>query len=482
MSHPGHVRNFELAIRELAARGHAVHVVFDRDLGRRSAIGTLAREQERVSFGSSPQPAPRERWTAVGWQLRAMLDYLRYLDPPYTSSSRLRARAAGRITRPVARALSLAGRRPVGTLSALERSVRPRESLLRFLQEQAPDLVLVTPLVELGSPQLDYLRAAKSLGIPTVFCVASWDSLTSKGFVRELPSCVTVWNEAQRREAVELHGIPPDRVVATGAQAYDHWFGREPSRTSDALQEEAGLAPGAPYLLYVASSRFLAPGEGTWILRWLEAVRASRNAGPERLGILIRPHPLNPVSERELEEIEAHENVVVWPRGGEDPVDERSRADYFDSLCHARAVTGLNTSAMIEAAIAGRPVLTVVSPDAGDSQTGTVHFGHLLRENGGPAVAARSLGEHVRQIEDILEGRGPAVSHTDFLRNFVRPCGLAEQAAVRFVDALEEAGSGRRERLADVPFVARAAQPLLMVGGSLGLALRSAARPRRPAS
>jgi hypothetical protein len=40
--------------------------------------------------------------------------------------------------------------------------------------------VLVTPLIELGSPQMDHLAAAKALGIRTALPVASWDHLSSK--------------------------------------------------------------------------------------------------------------------------------------------------------------------------------------------------------------------------------------------------------------------------------------------------------------
>ena len=43
------------------------------------------------------------------------------------------------------------------------------------------------------------------------------------------------------------------------------------------------------------------------------------------------------------------------------PVDTASRADYFDSIYHAAAVVGINTTAQIESAIVGRPVHTLCS-------------------------------------------------------------------------------------------------------------------------
>ena len=56
-----------------------------------------------------------------------------------------------------------------------------------YIEAQGPDVVLVTPLIALGSAQIDYLRAARSLGIPTALCVWSWDHLSSKALIRELP-------------------------------------------------------------------------------------------------------------------------------------------------------------------------------------------------------------------------------------------------------------------------------------------------------
>ena len=75
----------------------------------------------------------------------------------------------------------------------------------------------VTPLVEPGSIQVDYIKSAGALGIPSALCVASWDNLTNKGSVRVAPDRVFVWNEAQKREAVDMHGIAASDVVVTGA-------------------------------------------------------------------------------------------------------------------------------------------------------------------------------------------------------------------------------------------------------------------------
>ena len=64
----------------------------------------------------------------------------------------------------------------------------------QFLAAQAPDLVIVTPLVEYGSYQTDVIKCAHRLGMPVVFPPFSWDNLTNRGLIRVLPDRVLVWN------------------------------------------------------------------------------------------------------------------------------------------------------------------------------------------------------------------------------------------------------------------------------------------------
>ena len=119
-------------------------------------------------------------------------------------------------------------------------------------------------------------------------------------------------------------------------------------------------------------------------------------------------------------------------------MDARSKGDYFDSLYHASATVGLNTSAMIEAAIVGRPVHTVLLPEFRDSQEGTVNFRYLLEGPDALLRATRTLDEHAREVAETLEGRCADLWRSvRFVRAFVRPGPGDVPATVRFVDALE---------------------------------------------
>jgi hypothetical protein len=50
-----------------------------------------------------------------------------------------------------------------------------------FIREQAPDVVLLSPVVHFGSAQADLVAAGRSLGIPVGMLLFSWDNLSTKG-------------------------------------------------------------------------------------------------------------------------------------------------------------------------------------------------------------------------------------------------------------------------------------------------------------
>src|SRR5215207_2664635 len=240
MLNPGYVRNYESAIRLLAERGHAVHLAFSqpwKQVEDRLAE-RLAAEYANVTLGAAPKRT--DAWTGFARGVRYSMDYLRYLDPRYRHATKLRERA---LVWPFNRLLAWT-RLPVTrnrvivelvmrVLRLLERALPRSRNVADVIEAYGADLVLVTPLVSMGSSQVDYVKSARALGIRSALCVASWDNLTNKGLVRVRPDHVIVWNEAQAREAVTLHGIAPACVRVTGAQLFDRWFTMQPSRSRE---------------------------------------------------------------------------------------------------------------------------------------------------------------------------------------------------------------------------------------------------------
>ena len=444
--HFGCLRNYEQALVELASRGHVLHLAAVQDDevgGQELATQIVFKSKGRITAGRTPT-GPHEPSLYFATKLRLARDYLRYLNPVYSRTPRLRERAKERTPRGFLAILRIPwfcheyGRRLLeGVLNACEQALERPKKVMLFLRQQKPDVVVLTPLIGLGSSELEYFLGAKSLGLRTIFSVWSWDNLSSKAILRAQPDTVTVWNEVQRREAIELHGVPVDRVVITGAQCFDRWFEQSTNRDRIKFCEHTRLPSTRPYILYVCSAPFIgSPPEAQFVQTWLKHVRSEPKL--HDIGILIRPHPSRLKEWADIT-FDGLEPVVLW---GKNPINAEARADYFDSMFHAAVVVGLNTSAMIEAAVVAKPVLTVLHSDFSDNQEGTLHFSYLLDESDGLLWATRNWTDHVSQLADaIVNPEMFSRRSINFVSRFVRPRGLKESATSKWILAVEETSS-----------------------------------------
>ena len=117
---------------------------------------------------------------------------------------------------------------------------------------------------------------------------------------------------------------------------------------------------------------------------------------------------------------------------------------------------------MIEAAIVGRPVHTVLLPEFWENQEGTVHFHYLLQGPNALLRATRSLEDHARDMADVLNGHDPDPERgSRFVRAFVRPHGIDVDATTRVIEALEAVGSEPPPAPVPVPFRVRFLRPVI---------------------
>lgn len=460
LASPEYLRFFDTTIALLAERGHQVHAVFQESAEYKpvglSGAGALPLASVAVV------PPARTFWADTAFAYRAVVDFLRYLHPDFRDAHVLRDRIRKKVL-PTAcqwlgRLRGMSGSAHATVMAALrlaERALPVDAAVTRTVEQTRPQLVVVSPLVDAASAQVDWIKAARRAGIPSALAVASWDNLTNKGVMRIDPDRVFVWNDVQRSEAVRYHAVPPERVVATGAAVFDRWFDRLPSCGRDRFCRGAGLPDDGPFVLFTGSSAFIAAGgdEVAFVRRWIQALRSAPDPEVRALRVLVRPHPYNTGAWNDADLGDAA--AAVWPRGAFNPAADDGRRDFFDSLYHAAAVVGINTSAMIEAAIVGRPVLTI-----GEfaTQHETLHFRYLLRENGGPVVQSATLANHLVQLAAaVREGGGAG----DFVRSFVRPYGLDEPSAPRLAAAIDAAAAQHVDRRSD-------ALPILLLRPVLG--------------
>jgi hypothetical protein len=461
---PYYLRYYETALAALQERGH--HLVlaapdrFDRVKAPPSLEGCSGIS---TSLYSSVRADGLDQAIEI---VRKARDAARYLAPELRESTASRELAFERLAHTVsskAASLSDAGLlrqleqvAEEGTLDRLfeelERLIPPDERLLRFVQSQRLDVVVSISRINVGGRQADVVKCALALGVPTGIIVYSWDNLTAMGALHVRPDRLFVWNEIQVREAAELHGYHAARAVVTGAPRFDPVFEREPSTSRADLLQSLGLDPARATILYLGSSTIVAPHEPELVNAWNAALRSSGDRRVREANLVVRPHPQT-LEKKAWSEWRPPEGVVVTPRVA------RTRAqDLFDQLWASDAVVALNTSAEIEAAILGKPVLTIKAGGMAPGQEGQLNFDYLLEEHGGFVQTAASLDEHITQLAEALAHDPLAERRMRFLKSFVRPRGLDVPAGLVLAEeverlALEREGSparSARDRLGDL--------------------------------
>jgi hypothetical protein len=153
--------------------------------------------------------------------------------------------------------------------------------------------------------------------------------------------------------------------------------------------------------------------------------------------VIIRPHPER-LSEWDDVDLSGLGTVVIR---GRNPIDPDAKADYFDSLHHSAAVVGIITSAFIEAAVVGRPSLTIEEARFREHQEGAPHYHYLRDADSGLLLVATDLESHVCQLRRVLGGDPAAASRTRrFVDAFVRAPGASRSASAAFADAVQAFG------------------------------------------
>lgn len=285
----------------------------------------------------------------------------------------------------------------------LERLLPPPPGLVAEIEAIAPDVVFILSRCSHGGVEPDVIKAARAAGVPSVLLVWSWDNLSSKAVLNEHPDTLLVWNERQAREAVELHAVAAPTVVPVGAPNFDRFFAE--LEAIPRVGEQEGI-------LYLGSSPNIAPDEPVIFRAWVEALR--RHPALRARPVVVRPHPGKEA--RWTGTVDDLEGVTLSMPG--------VGATLAELLVSCEAVVALNTSAEIEAAIAGRPVLTFrAGPDA-PGQEGSLHFEYLLRANGGFVIDAPDLAAHLDALARVLADRDDGAVRERFVREFVRLRGI----------------------------------------------------------
>lgn len=432
-------RYYDGVIRTLRAKGHEVIVSANLNMMTTGYTDRALRKcVEESGCREEPIILPEGR-PMFGAVLRDIIGYSNYFRTGHPSpkwaakwKKYLPKSAQKLIDLPIiGRLLQI---RPIRKLLIrLEKRISPDRRVFDRLKNDPPDVVVACPFIWTLSADADYVKAAAQLNIPTVVGVASWDHLAGKGHFPLTPDVTLVWNKEMECEAVALQDIPAAKVMVTGAPPFDFWFDAAPTVERKAFLKQAGLPVDKPYVVFLCSSRPIAGENEPHVIKDMIDT-FQKDESTKEIQILIRPYP----SQAYVWESFSYQNSSIWPREGEWPDQDQARQNLFNTLYHSLAVIGINTTAMLEASVIGKPCLTIMTEEFKGSQTERAHFQHILR--GGFMETATHYADVQSILADLLRGIDrKAAARKEFVRNFLRPRGLHYTAAEIAANAIEMA-------------------------------------------
>lgn len=453
LTHALHVRNFVASgcLERLAARGHALSLI----------VPAFARpEVERETAGWSPRPVllPLEvtlpgrgrRWMRAWSHVASFVHRRRFKT--YQHKMRMSARpGAPGFALKVGVALAMERLGDVERFwHRMESAVPATPAAQAMLERLRPDVLFAPTLVHDGR-EVELVKAARALGVPTVGFAASWDTLTSKGAFYVRPDHLLVWGEENREQAMSHHGFPADRVEVTGTPQFDVYGPAQPAEDRTAFLARRGIVADRRVLLFA----------GTTVTYWedeprlLRALSSAIEHGELKdCTIWYRPHPRRPL--REVADVTTLPHVVLDDQAARQKAEAvSSYSARPEDLLHYRglmnAVEGVITAfstMIVEAALLAKPSLVIgFGVDVANAGRLIQHaeYEHSVELLATPGVTlCRSHDELLREIQRLLAGE--YALHAEALR--ARAAAIAHNldggARARIAHALERiAGGGR---------------------------------------
>jgi hypothetical protein len=434
-----HFHYFNSTIRQLCADGNDVLALFDEgwskdwpDKGLNVALGEIG------NLRSADLVRRRGLWRRPLFWSRELLNYIRYLNeegqsPYYRDRWGNYLPVVFRYMVKSQKVRDLLSQPFVKkALSLTERYAPPERKIQELIEHERPDVVVVSPANMRYSEELEYVKAAKAMGVPVAIQVISWDNLTTKGVFHVLPDALLVWNDTQAEEARDLLHVPGEKIFKTGAPVFDPWFEvLSPSTDRVSFLKQVGFDPEKPYVVYLGSSANIAKDE-TWVVKEL-----AQSLGDD-INIMVRPHPAN----YKVYEKVSLPNVKIWPQVGDLPDTSDKLRDFYNSLYFSVCAVGINTSGMIDSVIADAPTVGIIMSEYEKTQKLALHFQHLLKKDVLYfADRPQGCGEVIRGILNGVDEK--TVRRKEFVHDFIRPCGLDVSAGRRAADIIESLGSSK---------------------------------------
>lgn len=243
----------------------------------------------------------------------------------------------------------------------LESFFKVPNACVEFLESHQIDDVFYASIIHDEDQYLDFLKAAKFLGIRRTCAVSSWDNLTSKGFFVVPPDRLLVWGKLDKENAISEHNFKEDQVFVTGAPQFDQYFDDAIVYSREKFFNERGLNPNSSLVLFAGTTLNRLAEEP----KILEALSSEISKLNKDVIIWYRPHPR--ANNDQLESYKKIKGIYIDDqflsqrnRGGSGYSLRGHDLNHYKFLLNSTSVVVSAFSTMvIEAALHGKPSVLI---------------------------------------------------------------------------------------------------------------------------
>jgi hypothetical protein len=283
------------------------------------------------------------------------------------------------------------------------------------LRASRPSVVVTTGPFQYEQPAV--VAAAKSLGIPTMALIPSWDNVTTKNRMVFKYDGYLVWSEQTKQE---LHRLYPSTrnvpVYVVGAPQFDVFFQERFYQSREEYCAGQGLRPDRPVILYAIGSPNFIGGEHFGALQLAERVMKG-DLG--RAQMIVRPHPIHDNGQLNKLFGEFYPRVVVQKTAEAGTAlnarsqDENQITEWVNTFRHADVVVNLFSTVTVDAAIFDRPVVGLdFDPEPGQPNQALIKDVNHLWDHFKP-VAESGGAWLVKDLEEMVEAVRTYLAHPE---------------------------------------------------------------------
>ncbi len=257
----------------------------------------------------------------------------------------------------------LANRTGLRALSKIERAssraLKTTEEYINLYKKLQPGLVFNGSHVH-SRVATQAVQAAQWLKIPTATFIFSWDNLTSQGRIMLPYDYFIVWNEALKKQLLEMYQwIKPENVFVTGTPQFDFHFRPEFYQSREDFCAEIGADVSRPIVLYTTGMANHMPDEPELVEEIADILQEIGGKNVPQLLVRVYPKDLtgrfDKLKQRRTDILFPS---IAWKKSWLTPQYEDSFA-LINALRHSALGINVASTVSLELCMFDKPVINV---------------------------------------------------------------------------------------------------------------------------